>query len=73
MKPNKVKEDDEAMMAVAAKQLKSAGSFKIAGAFNMKLKTRRKHVASNGRNKQTSQTVRGSPLKNVKELVIYCA
>ena len=41
MKPKKVKEVAEVMMAVAAKQLKLAGSFKIAGAVIMKEKSAR--------------------------------
>ena len=41
LKPKQVKEVAEAMMAVAAKQLKLAGSFKIAGAVIMKEKSAR--------------------------------
>ena len=66
LQPKKVKEVAEAMMAVAAKQLKSAGSFKIAGALNLKLKVRLNMSLT-----KEIVSVRGSPLKKFKEMVNY--
>ena len=58
------------MMTVVAMQLKSNGSFKVAGKFTMDLKTRRKHVATSMNDNWTQvnmkPTVRASPLKKFK-------
>merc|ERR1712013_751615 len=78
LKSKQVKEAAEALMSVAAKQLKSAGSFKIAGALNLKLKPAR--PARKGVNpftkepcvfkaKPASVTVRALPMKKFKEMV----
>merc|ERR1712238_395741 len=80
LKPKQVKEAAEALMAVAAKQLKTAGSFKIAGALNLKLKKKPARPARKGLNpftkepcvfkaKPASQTVRALPMKKLKEMV----
>ena len=80
LKPKQVKDAMEALMTVAAKQLKSAGSFKLAGALNMKLKKKPARPARKGVNpftkepcvfkaKPASQTVRALPMKKFKEMV----
>ena len=73
LNPEKVEEVADAMMAVTAMQLKSNGSFKIAGTLTMKLKTRRKHVATSMKDNWTQVNmkpiVRASPLKKLKEMV----
>ena len=48
MQPKQVKEIAEAMMALAAKQLNATGSFKLAGALNMKLKKKPARQATEG-------------------------
>merc|ERR1719502_741063 len=75
-----VKECVEAYMAVAASQLKTAGSFKLAGSINMKLKKKPATSARKGVNpftkepcvfkaKPASKTVRALPMKKFKELI----
>merc|ERR1711920_1200139 len=70
----------KALMGVAADQLKKAGSFKIAGALNLKLKSKPATPARKGVNpftkepcvfkaKPASKTVRALPMKKLKELV----
>merc|ERR1719198_551108 len=70
----------EAYMAVAASQLKAAGSFKLAGSINMKLKKKPATAARKGVNpftkepcvfkaKPASKTVRALPMKKFKELI----
>merc|ERR1712183_946076 len=79
-KVKQVKDCVEAYMAVAAAQLKSAGSFKLAGAINMKLKKKPATPARKGVNpftkepcvfkaKPASKTVRALPMKKFKELI----
>merc|ERR1719436_1124275 len=79
-KAKQVKECVEAYMAVAAAQLKSAGSFKLAGAINMKLKKKPATPARKGVNpftkepcvfkaKPASKTVRALPMKKFKEMI----
>ena len=46
--PKQVNEVAEAMMALAAKEVKSAGSFNIVGAFNIKLKNKTATAARRG-------------------------
>merc|ERR1719171_1042652 len=58
LKSKQVKEVAEAVVALAATQLKKSGQFKFAGALNMKLKK-----------KPAPQTVRALPMKKFKELV----
>ena len=80
LKPKQVKETMEALMALAAKQLKATGSFKLAGALNLKLKKKPARPAKKGVNpftkepcvfkaKPASQTVRALPMKKFKEMV----
>merc|ERR1712157_413737 len=76
MKPK----DVEALLAVAADQLKKHGSFKIAGAINLKRKAKPAVPARKGGNpftkepcvfkaKPASKTVRGLAMKKLKEMV----
>merc|ERR1712188_214426 len=80
LKVKDVKGVMEAMVGVAADQLKKAGSFKIAGALNLKLKSKPATPARKGVNpftkepcvfkaKPASKTVRALPMKTFKELV----
>ena len=80
LKQKDVKGVMEALMGVAADQLKKAGSFKIAGALNLKLKSKPATPARKGVNpftkepcvfkaKPASKTVRALPMKKLKELV----
>ena len=48
MQPKQVKDIAEAMMSLAAKQLNATGSFKLAGALNMKLKKKPARQATEG-------------------------
>merc|ERR1712187_438929 len=70
----------EAMVGVAAMQLKKVGSFKFAGALNLKLKQKPATPARKGVNpftrepcvfkaKPASKTVKAFPMKKMKELV----
>merc|ERR1719231_806648 len=67
-------------MAVAAQELKKSGTFKFAGALNMKLKKKPATPARKGVNpftkepcvfkaKPASKTVRAFPMKKLKEMV----
>merc|ERR1719265_893418 len=80
LKSKQVREAMEAMVTLAAAQLKKSGSFKIAGALNLKLKKKPARPARKGVNpftkepcvfkaKPASQTVRALPMKKFKELV----
>merc|ERR1712022_102922 len=80
LKSRQVKEVTEAVVALAATQLKKSGQFKFAGALNMKLKKKPATAARKGVNpftkepcvfkaKPASQTVRALPMKKFKELV----
>merc|ERR1712014_38083 len=80
LKTKDVKGALEAMMSVAATQLKKVGSFKIAGALNLKLKQKPATPARKGVNpftkepcvfkaKPASKTVRALPMKKLKTLV----
>ncbi len=70
----------EGLVAVAAEQLKKSGSFKIAGALNLKLKKKPATSARKGVNpftkepcvfkaKPASKTVRALPMKKFKEMI----
>merc|ERR1719310_2515339 len=70
----------EALISVAADELKKNGSFKIAGALNLKLKKKPATPARKGVNpftkepcvfkaKPASKTVRALPMKKLKELI----
>merc|ERR1719165_6167 len=80
LKSRKVKEIAEAVVALAATQLKKTGQFKLAGALNMKLKKKPATAARKGVNpftkepcvfkaKPASKTVRALPMKKLKEMV----
>merc|ERR1712003_243085 len=80
MKPKDVKAAVEGLLAVAADQLKKHGSFKIAGAINLKRKAKPAVPARKGVNpftkepcvfkaKPASKTVRGLAMKKLKEMV----
>merc|ERR1712187_972095 len=80
LKQKAVKGVVEAMVGVAADQLKKTGSFKIAGALNLKLKQNPATPARRGVNpftkepcvfkaKPASKTVKALPMKKLKVLV----
>merc|ERR1712023_8772 len=80
LKAKDVKGTMEALMGVAADQLKKVGSFKIAGALNLKLKQKPATPARKGVNpftkepcvfkaKPASKTVKALPMKKLKTLV----
>merc|ERR1712139_483891 len=80
LKPKEVKGAVEGIMAIAAEQVKKCGSFKLAGMLNLKLKVRPATKARKGVNpftkepcvfkaKPASKTVKGIPMKKLKELV----
>merc|ERR1712151_1317763 len=80
LKVQDVKGTMEALVGVAADQLKKVGSFKIAGALNLKLKAKPATPARRGVNpftkepcvfkaKPASKTVRALPMKKLKTLV----
>merc|ERR1712224_70566 len=80
LKGKQVKECVEAYMALATAQLKTSGSFKLAGAINMKLKKKPARPAKKGVNpftkepcvfkaKPASKTVRALPMKKFKEMI----
>merc|ERR1712217_30361 len=80
LKAKDVKGVFEAMMVVAADQLKKNGSFKVAGSLNLKLKKKPATAARKGVNpftkepcvfkaKPASQTVKVLPMKKFKTAV----
>merc|ERR1711913_75051 len=80
LKAKDVKGAMEALMGVAATELKKNGSFKIARALNLKLKQKPATPARKGVNpftkepcvfkaKPASKTVKALPMKKLKELV----
>ena len=80
LKTKDVKGTMEALVGVAADQLKKVGSFKIAGALNLKLKQKPATPARKGVNpftkepcvfkaKPASKTVRALPMKKLKTMV----
>ena len=81
LKTKDVKGTMEALVGVAADQLKKVGSFKIAGALNLKLKQKPATLAREGgvnpftkepcafKAKPASETVRALPMKKLKEMV----
>merc|ERR1712048_373485 len=80
LKTKDVKSVIEGLVAVAADELKKSGSFKLAGALNMKLKKKPATPARKGVNpftkepcvfkaKPASKTVRALPMKKLKELI----
>ena len=82
LKPKQVKETMEALMALAAKQLKATGSFKLAGALNMKLKKKPARQATEGvrpitkepcvfKARKASQQLKITATKQLLLLIIY--
>merc|ERR1712076_361273 len=80
MKAKDVKAVVEGLVAVAGEELKKNGSFKLAGALNLKLKKKPATPARKGVNpftkepcvfkaKPASKTVRALPMKKLKEMV----
>merc|ERR1712151_229441 len=80
LKAKDVKGVVEGIVAVAAGELKKNGSFKLAGALNLKLKKKPATPARKGVNpftkepcvfkaKPASKTVRAFPMKKLKEMV----
>merc|ERR1711988_1613094 len=80
LKAKDVKAVIEGIVNVAAVELKKTGSFKLAGALNMKLKKKPAQPARKGINpftkepcvfkaKPASKTVRALPMKKLKELI----
>merc|ERR1712014_562997 len=80
LKTSQVKQTVEAVVGVAADQLKKTGSFKLAGMLNLKLKSKPATPARKGVNpftkepcvfkaKPASKTVKALPMKKLKELV----
>merc|ERR1712217_938647 len=80
LKSKDVKGVMEALVGVAADQLKKSGSFKIAGALNLNLKSKPATPARKGVNpftkepcvfkaKPASKTVRALPMKKLKEMI----
>merc|ERR1712176_1244184 len=80
LKPKDVKGAVEALLAVAAEQLKKNGSFNVAGALKLKLKSKPAQPARKGVNpftkepcvfkaKPASKTVKGFPMKKFKEMI----
>merc|ERR1712167_430505 len=80
LKSKDVKAVVEGIVTIAAEQLKKSGSFKLAGALNMKLKKKPARPARKGVNpftkepcvfkaKPASKTVRALPMKKLKEMI----
>merc|ERR1712176_1342404 len=80
LKTKDVKAVIEGIVSVAATELKKTGSFKLAGALNMKLKKKPAQPARKGVNpftkepcvfkaKPASKTVRALPMKKLKEMI----
>merc|ERR1712232_336112 len=80
LKSKDVKAVVEGIVTVAADQLKKNGSFKLAGALNLKLKRKPARPARKGINpftkepcvfkaKPASKTVRALPMKKLKEMI----
>eukprot|EP00929_Paragymnodinium_shiwhaense_P019574 TRINITY_DN132_c0_g1_i1.p1 TRINITY_DN132_c0_g1~~TRINITY_DN132_c0_g1_i1.p1 ORF type:complete len:114 (+),score=51.98 TRINITY_DN132_c0_g1_i1:177-518(+) len=80
LKAKDVKAVVEGLLEVAASELKKNGSFKVAGALNLKLKKKPATPARKGVNpftkepcvfkaKPASKTVRALPMKKLKEMV----
>merc|ERR1711879_892625 len=78
LKPGQVKEVVEALIDLAAKELKSSGSFKLGGALNLKLKKKPATPKRKGTNPFTgepcvfkarpaSKTVKAFPMKALKD------
>ena len=82
IQPKQVEEIAEAMMALAATQLNATGSFKLAGALNMKLKKKPARQATEGvhpitkepcifKARNASQTLRTTAMKHFVLMVMF--
>merc|ERR1711988_1922180 len=80
LKSKDVKAVMEGMIEIAAEQIKKNGSFKLAGALNLKLKKKPARAARKGVNpftkepcvfkaKPASKTVRALPMKKLKAMI----
>merc|ERR1711976_152597 len=80
LKGKQVKQCVEEYIALAAAQLKSSGSIKVAGAINLKLKQKPARPSKKGVNpftkepcvfkaKPASKTVKALPMKKFKEMI----
>merc|ERR1712046_514790 len=80
LKSKDVKAVMEGIIEIAAEQLKKNGSFKLAGALNLKLEKKPARPARKGLNpftkepcvfkaKPASKTVRALPMKKLKEMI----
>merc|ERR1712125_36516 len=80
LKAKDVKAVVEGIVTIAADQLKKSGTFKLAGALNLKLKKKTARPARKGVNpftkepcvfkaKPASKTVRALPMKKLKEMI----
>merc|ERR1712100_584396 len=80
LKGKQVRSVAEAIVALAATELKKNGKFKFAGALNLKLKKKPATAARKGLNpftkepcvfkaKPASKTVRALPMKRLKEMI----
>ena len=80
LKTKDVKDTVEAIMGLAAEELKTAGSFKFAGMLNMKLQKKAATTARKGVNpftkepcvfnaKPASKTVKDYAMKNLREAI----
>merc|ERR1711904_540657 len=80
LKPKDVKGSVEGLLGLAATQLKKAGSFKLAGMLNLKLKVKPARPARKGVNpftkepcvfkaKPASKTVKVFAMKKMKEMI----
>merc|ERR1712007_27637 len=80
LKSKDVKAVMEGIIEIAAEQLKKNGSFKLAGALNLKLKKKPARAGRKGVNpftkepcvfkaKPASKTVRALPMKKLKEMI----
>merc|ERR1711865_79396 len=80
LKSKDVKAVMEGIIEIAAEQLKKNGSFKLAGALNLKLKKKPARAARKGVNpftkepcvfkaKPASKTVKAFPMKKLKEML----
>ena len=82
LQPRQVEQVADAMMALAAKQLNATGSFKLAGAFTMKLTKKPARQTMEGVNpitkepcvfkaRNASQTLRVKPMKKFILMVMF--
>ena len=71
LKPKKVKEVADAMMELAATQLKSSGTFNLGSAFKMTFQARRRH-ASSAIKRPAAAHINVSPVKKIRRMLNAC-